>query len=141
MFCSKNFDYFHSLFSNSMKSIENEYLKMKIIDDILFIQHQPCEVMTVERATKSIQFRKTFTQGNSYLLITNIDDVAYVTAEARALFAAKETNEGILATAIVTQNPISNFISKVFISTQKTPYPIEIFNSYEDAKKWITQFK
>lgn len=114
---------------------------MEIIDDILFIQHQPCEIMTIERAAKSIQSRKTFTQGNSYLLITNIDDIGYVTAEARVLFAAKETNEGILATAIVTQNLISNFISKVFVSTQKTPYPIQIFNSYKDAKKWIAQFK
>jgi hypothetical protein len=53
---------------------------------------------------------------------------------------ASELNSITKAMAIVSGSPLSRMVANLFFSFKPPSYPMKIFSSESDAKRWITQY-
>lgn len=107
---------------------------------ILECYSHPADEVGIEQARYSSGERVKFSEGESYPCLFDITSVKEFTGEARN-YLANEGNDLVLASAILTNSPVSKMIGNFFIAVNKPKNPTRIFTSKENALEWLEQFK
>lgn len=76
-------------------------------------------------------------KGRKRLSIVEISAVSYMDKEARDLFSGPSTVPHIQAMALVANNPVSRVIGNFFIGINRPSFPVKLFESTTEAKKWL----
>jgi len=79
-------------------------------------------------------------QGGNYFVLLDATNNFTVTAEARKLIASKEFSEKRLAAAFVTNSLANKLTGNFFIKINKPHTPVRLFNSKDEALKWLKGF-
>lgn len=79
------------------------------------------------------------TEGKRVKVLSDARANYSITSEARDE-AAKLSKEGRIATAIVSGNPVSRFITNLYIRLSKPEVPTRLFDSEKDALEWLEKF-
>jgi hypothetical protein len=64
---------------------------------------------------------------------------AQLKREQRSTFA-RELSAITKAMAVITTSPLSRMIANIFFSFTPPDYPLKMFNSEEEARKWIRKY-
>lgn len=83
---------------------------------------------------------RLLTEGKKVRVLSDSRANYSITAEARDE-AAKLSREDRAATAIVSSNPVSRFISNLYIRFSKPNVPTRLFESESEAMAWLDQFR
>ena len=121
--------------------IENDIVKIFLSNGIIFAAYQPNFVMDIIAAKKTVEYRKVISKGNSYPLLADIRNLKAATDEARDwLGSAPESHEYLLATAVLTNNPIQNLLANFYLKFSKPLSPTQLFTNQEKAIRWLKLF-
>ena len=116
------------------------FVKMEIINDILYANYLPGIVITIDVAKELIRHRKEYTQNLPYPSLVTGEGLRAINKEARAYFA-KEGAEGIIAAALLVNSVYTEFFGNMFLKITQTSIPSKLFTDKEEALKWLEQFK
>ena len=121
-------------------SREKEYLDIVLSNDILIVRYISDEKIDVAIAKEIVNARKVAANREDCKLITVFPKLKGASKEARDYFASDDAKEGILANAIVTNSKVGRTIINFYLTINLKNYPdfpIKVFNSEEQAIKWI----
>ena len=114
--------------------IENEYAKLWIEDDILFVVYKNDVSIDLAGAIKIVEDRLFLQQGNAFLIFCDMRGVKSADKAARN-YLAFEGSVLIKAVALLINNPLSYIISGFYLKTSK---PIISTNVFTDEAKALT---
>ncbi|HYG38341.1 MAG TPA: hypothetical protein VD908_06975 [Cytophagales bacterium] len=122
-------------------TVENDFIKMTIVDGILIGTYKTKYIIDLEAAKKIVADRKILCNGISFPTIGLIEGVTTVTREARSFFGTEEGVIYMKSLAIIVGAPISRAIGNFFLILNRPKVPTKIFNSVEEAKAWSNNYK
>jgi hypothetical protein len=118
----------------------NPFVKMEIIDDILYATYLPGVVINIDAAKEIIKHRSEYTKNLPYPSIVTGEGLRAINKDARAYFA-KEGADGIVAAALLVKSVYTEFFGNMFLRITQTSIPSRLFRDKEEALKWLEQFK
>lgn len=124
---------------------ENEFTIMRIENGILFIDYKPKLIVDITVAKKCVADRIKFTNGVSYPIVANVDNIKETQKDAKDYLATDEALVGITAGAFIVKSHFYRLIGSVFLSLyvnfNPNKPPAKLFANEEDAIKWASNFK
>ncbi len=124
-----------------MKTLDTPYAKFELENDILIIEFKPELEITLEVAKKIVADRKIISEGKAYPGLGDVRFVKSATKEARAFFETEESQNGVLAGAMLVDSVFSTFLVNFFLKVTKQKMPSKMFTDKQKALKWLAQFK
>ncbi len=122
-------------------AIENEYVSIYFKDGIIFASYQPNFKMDIGIAKKTILYRKEVSAGRGDLpLLADVRNLKAVTDDARELLAGEDGHKGLLAVAVLTNNPIQNLLANFYLKLSKPPIPTQLFTDKDKALRWLNLY-
>ncbi|MEO6302299.1 MAG: STAS/SEC14 domain-containing protein [Bacteroidia bacterium] len=124
-----------------MKTLNTPYANFELIDDVLMIEFKPDLEITLEVAQRIVADRKIISDGKAYPGLGDVRFVKSATKEARAYFELEESQNGVLAGAMLVDSVFSTFLVNFFLKVTKQKMPSKMFTDKQKALKWLAQFK
>lgn len=121
--------------------MENEYIKLKIIDDILLCTFKPGLKINLPLAKEMVQFRLEFIKGQAYPTLVDMRALVSITKESREYFGGKEATHGIKALALWVESPFTKLLANFFIEINKPPVITQAFKTDREAIQWLNMYK
>lgn len=128
------------MLSNSTPVIEDDVIKIWIVDGILFSQYKKDLTIDLEIAKKTVETRLKASGGQARPSMADIRNLKTVTDEAREYLGSKQVYEGIAALAILTDTPIQNIFANFYLKFSNPPVPTQLFTNNEKALRWLKLF-
>ncbi|MFN6943496.1 MAG: hypothetical protein ACK4ND_01005 [Cytophagaceae bacterium] len=94
-----------------------------------------------EAAQQLIEDRKKASGGAVGPVLVIANNAVNITKDAKKFYEENEPYENISAVAMVMDNFITNIITNFVFKVKRNPIPIESFNDYEKAYRWLEKFK
>ncbi len=124
-----------------MKTLDTPYAKFELENDILMIEFKPDLEITLDVAKRIVADRKIISAGKAYPGLGDVRFVKSATKEARAFFELEESQNGVLAGAMLVESVFSTFLVNFFLKVTKQKMPSKMFTDKQKALKWLAQFK
>ena len=125
----------------TMKTLNTPYANFELIDDILMIEFKPDLEITLDVAKRIVADRKAISDGKAYPGLGDVRYVKSASKEARAYFELPESQNGVLAGALLVDSVFSTFLVNFFLKVTKQKMPSKMFTDKQKALKWLAQFK
>jgi hypothetical protein len=119
------------------------FTNLRIEDGILYGEYPEGIDVDLDAAKALVRTRLEFIGDKDYPSLIDTTGVRSVTKEARDYFNEPEASAGFKAAAILSRSAFSTFLSNFFIkiSLIKSPVPIKLFTTEEEALEWLNQYK
>ena len=117
----------------------NKHLEFEFVDDIVICRFLTNEV-SLDFAKIAVQKRLEITKGQDYKVLIGVSNLTSVPKKVRDYLSSADAKQGIKASAIVSNSPISNMIINFFLGINdktKEEFPAKVFSSEEKAMKWL----
>lgn len=124
--------------SISSNSSDSPYITYKIENSLLISLYKRDLQIDIKIAKQIVQQRLSFLNGNHYLNLVDVSHIKSVSKEARDYLAKHD--EGLIASAILGENSLSNMITNIFLTFSKPRIPARAFQDKETALQWLSQF-
>ncbi|UKN02313.1 hypothetical protein K6119_02110 [Paracrocinitomix mangrovi] len=122
------------------KTIKNENSTVKMVaDNIVFVYYHENAVIEPEDFDASLAACYELANGNKNLKAIS-EFGKYSTATAAARKHAESLNIVCVAEAAIFHSLAQRLLLKFYIMFRKQPHPFKIFQSYEEAFNWVSQF-
>lgn len=108
--------------------LDNSIVRIEVISNVI-IDYKECELLN--NAIGELN------NNSKSLVLMLADDTSQFTAEARAFSASDEGRKFTIADAMVTRNLAQRLIATLYIKINKPQIPSKIFNSEDEAIKWL----
>ncbi len=129
---------------NEISAIKQKELRsasIKLRDDgIMEIKLKPSEDFSVNDLKEINKEIDLLGEGKAYPNLILIDHFFNADKDVRAYSATEESCINTIADAFVVKMLAVSFIGNFYISFNKPPRPSQIFNSEEEAVKWLKTF-
>jgi hypothetical protein len=133
--------------SNYMDVLKNEivielaaYCTWMGDDGIARTMVKPDADITITDAREnSIAVNSLYT-GTNFPLLVDPRNIRSISKEAREHFSMNNRDSHVIAFAIIIDSPISKIIGNFFMLLNKPRVPARLFNSEENALKWLKGF-
>jgi len=119
--------------------LEDDLVKLWKEDNILFSEYKS-EILDLEAAKNTVKSRLQFTDNKTYPVVIDITNIRTVTKEARDYLSRGEAISHLSAAAIIANSLATRLLFNFFLTFSKPALPMRIFNSKDEAIKWIGQF-
>lgn len=119
-------------------SLERKFT-IQLRQGILFLCFNPETILTEELVKFADEKRNEISQGITYPLLIQLNDVFGSNKNARKLLSAMGNN-GITAIAIVTNNMIGKAIFNFVLNFENPSVPMKLFIDKTKAIKWLETF-
>ena len=116
--------------------IETDYLSLEIREGILYATYKPKKIVYKD-AVNIINERRSYTEGNDYPVITKTSKNMVIDKLAREYFRSDEGVKGLKAVAMIYDKVYTQILINFLLKFYKSPIPMSIFTSEEDAERWI----
>ena len=121
-------------------SVGNSFL-VKIDNGIMIITVNPDIYVELEMVQEVVKKQKEIIQDEAILVLLDISKASGITKEARE-YTSGEHVEGLqIAMAILISSLPMRIMANFFIKFDNPPAPTKMFNSNEDAIKWLETFR
>lgn len=124
-----------------MKTLDTQYAKFELNDGILMIEFKPDLEIDLKVAKQIVADRKKVSEGKAYPGLGDTRFIKSATKEARAYFELEESQEGVLAGALLVDSVFSTFLVNFFLKVTRQKMPSKMFTNKEKALEWLAQFK
>ena len=121
-------------------SVESDLVSLCVKGGILFFKYKDQIHLGLQQAIEIVATRMKLQRGVPYPILCDISGVMDVDSEARRYLAV----EGALlskAIAFITDKPISERISHMFLKNYSAKFPVKVFKSKEEALKFLDLYK
>jgi hypothetical protein len=95
---------------------------------------------SVEGLKEFFEAVKEFSRGEKVYLIGDVNEMQSYSEEAKE-YLNKQMRENCLAFAILGCKPMGKMMAAVTILKQKPPFPAKMFETLEEARKWINELR
>lgn len=116
------------------------YTDFETQGNILIVRYKTNLPMTKEIAEAIVDHRLKLANGRNFKMVIVLPQLRVVEKEARDFLSTERGIEGISASAMVTQSPISRAIINFFLKinfNRPNNIPNKIFNTEEKALNWL----
>ena len=120
---------------------QNEEVEIWLEKGIIHSVLAPSVVLTLESAKKTVAERLKISNSQTHPILIDARRAKSMTKEAREYLASPEAIKGISAGAFVIENPLVEFIVKVWLIAFKPKVPSKLFKEKQKALEWLEQFK
>lgn len=124
-----------------MRRIESEYAIFEEHEGIIIGTYKPNVNLDLAIAMVEKENYLEFINGKNALLISDGRNLKGISKEARDFFGGEMGIKGVKACALISESFVSKMIINLFLSVSKPKVPTKMFNSIEEAKKWILKHK
>ena len=124
-----------------MKTLDTTYARFELNDGILMIEFKPDIEIDLKAAKQIVADRKKMTEGKAYPGLGDTRFIKSATKEARTYFGSEESQEGVLAGALLVDSVFSTLLVNFFLKVTKQKMPAKMFTSKQKAMVWLGQFK
>src|SRR5687767_3297009 len=100
-----------------------------IEDGVLYGKFAPNLVIDLETAKESVKERLRVSNGTSYPILVDIQEIKFVNKEARDYLSTGVAIENVKAAAFLIGSNVSKIISNIFLTFNKPPIPTKIFTN------------
>ena len=117
----------------------DKYLEFEFIDDIVICRFLGRNV-TMDFAVMAVKKRLEVTKGKDWKVLICVSNITSVPKPVRDYLSSDEAKQGIKASAIISNSPISNMIINFFLGINdisKEDFPAKVFSSEEKGLKWL----
>lgn len=118
-----------------MNSVENDFIKFWIEEDILFFTYKKDILVTLDVAKAVVKLRLECQKGKTYKAVMIMTPINF-TPEARK-YLAVEGLEGIEKGALVSKSPVTTVLGNFYMMVNKPIKPIKLFNNKDEAVRWL----
>jgi hypothetical protein len=108
-------------------------------DGILWSISKKAPQPTMEESLLQLEEFKKLTGGKKLCMLADVTQSVETNREMRE-FAAEELPKIIKAIAMVSDSAMGKMLANLFFNLKKQPYPVKMFNSVEEAHKWLKQY-
>ncbi len=115
---------------------ETKHLILEIKDGVLFAVFKSGKIAYSD-AIEIINERLEYTEGNSYPAIATTEKNLVIDKLAREYFRSDDGVKGLSAMAMVEDKKYTQILINFLLKFYKSPIPMSIFTTEEDAEKWI----
>ena len=114
-------------------------VQFQIIEGVLIGKYPENSQIDLTMAKQIVRERLEFIDGKSYPTLVDSTEVAGITKAARDYFSSEEAMKGISSAAIVSKSAftvsLANFV--LGVNLKKTPIPMKVFRTREEAIAWL----
>jgi hypothetical protein len=107
---------------------------VELRQDVVFLRWTPGVTIEGRDAAAAVTTVRTLSRGSRYPLLVEMAGTAWVTAEARRLFAASNVAPRI---ALLGESPVDRVMATFFLGRVRSPCPARFFTSSEEAMRWL----
>lgn len=119
----------------------NDFVEYRWDDFYLYVEFSPNLRVTLDIAKQNTDLRRLVTRDkDNYCVIMDLSNVTSTTREARNHYLEEQVIENVTAIAVLTPNPLSNFMFNVMTRLSKFSIPIKRFTNKEEASDWLRTF-
>lgn len=115
------------------------YVLIRNEGDLLYCKYADDLHLSLDVAKFCVETRFTLSKGKAYPLLIDMKGIKSTTQEAREYMASIGTIF-VTAGALITGSPFNRMIGNIFLTINKPPVPTKLFNTEENARKWLAQF-
>lgn len=121
---------------------ESEFVDIEIKDGIIFAKYKPVYI-NIDIAKSVLKSREEITINNEYPMLLDCSCLKGIDKESRDFFSLPQGREGLKATAMIVKSRLDSFFVNFLLKVNlyKSELPIKVFNNYEDATKWLENYK
>lgn len=123
-----------------MGTVENDFIKFWIEDDILYSQFKKPTDGTIENIKAIIDLRTEISDDKKQYWCYDFNGIKSYGKEARD-YAEKNGQEHLYACAAVLNSHIAKFILNAFMRLKKPTVPLKGFMKKDDAIHWLNELK
>lgn len=124
----------------SVDSIENRYIKIKLEDGIIIAVFQLRKV-TIEIAKKMVKARLVISNQTFRPLMVDLGNMKRINNDAMDYFASGEAVSYVKAAAILSHNRFQTLFTNFYLKFNKPPVPTRMFYEKQKAIKWLNEHK
>jgi hypothetical protein len=124
-----------------MKS-ESKYVDIELYQGIIIAKYKPIYI-DINIAKSVMITRNEFTDSHSYPMLLDCSSLKGIDKESRDFFSLPNGSNGLKATAMIVKSRLDSFFVNFLLKVNlyKSELPIKVFNNYEDALKWLENYK
>lgn len=121
---------------------EDQYIHFELKDDIIFAKYNSIFI-NISVAKSVLKIREKITKTNSYPMLLDCSCLKGIDKESRDFFSLPDSSDGLKATAMIVKSRLDSFFVNFLLKVNlyKSELPIKVFNNYEDAVKWLENYK
>lgn len=120
---------------------QSQYMTLKVEDSIMVIIYSKELTIDLEVAKQMVKERLSVFNNNNYPVLVDARYIKYATKEARDHFAKEDGVKGITALAILIGNYLTATMANLYIKFSKPPIQTKVFNTRDQAVKWLKQLR
>lgn len=109
-------------------------------DGIARTQVKPGAEISLSDARENTAAVEKLYKGYKFPLLVDTRKVSYVSKEARDHFSIGDRDTVVNSFALVINSPLSRIIGNFFMGLNKPSVPMKLFNSEQEAVKWLKKF-
>jgi hypothetical protein len=121
-------------------SLENEYIKVWIKDNIMYSEYKIADV-DLEKSVKMIETRLSMCKGKPYPFLADVTRVKSIDRASREAFSHGKGVELMTACALIIASPVNQLLGNFFMFVNKPTIPTKLFTSQSEALMWLEKFK
>jgi hypothetical protein len=129
-----------------MYDYQTENIKLKIIDDILYVKYTPNnETKKIDHvfAREAVLDRLKFTKGQKFRMLVDAREFGEVTQKAMKYWSTDEAIQDVKAGAILTDKTVTFMAAKLYLTLEllykKPEFPANMFLSEKKAITWLNK--
>lgn len=126
--------------SNTMKEVENEYVKYWFEDEVLMNELKKPVHINLEIMKSLIDLRHQISNGESQYWCMDGTKILSVNKEARD-YAAKNGQDFIHANAAIISSHLAKALFNAFMILKRPEIPFVFFTKKEKAIEWLMEMK
>jgi hypothetical protein len=125
----------------------NEIYKTRIeeiwIDEkeIIYIKTIPNAYSEIENAQESVSLSIKLAQNKKHFFIIDVSAGRGASRESFKYYGSAEVASICKGAAVIKNSPLSNIVANFFMGIYKPLYPMQLFDSYEQAYKWFAKLE
>lgn len=120
------------------ESVENEYAKIWITNNVIYIFYKRNGVINLNIAKEIVAMRLKFQNGKSYNGIAFSSALITFTPDARK-YLETAGYDGIHKAAIVSSAKLPILVGNIFLFLKAPLKPTKLFSNERDALKWFNE--
>ncbi len=121
---------------------ESEYVDIELYQGIIIAKYKPIYI-DINIAKSVMITRNALTEHHSYPMLLDCSSLKGIDKESRDFFSLPHGSKGLKATAMIVKSRLDSFFVNFLLKVNlyKSELPIKVFNNYEDALKWLENYK
>jgi hypothetical protein len=121
-----------------VKKTETEDVFFSLEDGILFCSYKQHLEINLATATRIIEDRVAFTEGQLYPIMIDFSNLKLVTKEARDYMNSAEGGlKGLICGAFLSKNVVATLFVNLYLKVSHPAIPAKFFTNKAEALEWL----